>query len=203
MKLFTRSIFALLIIFISHIISSDGYSAYKPKMRPYTGIGVLIFPRTSPSENLDLEIQLYEEPGLYRISRLKNSRLSGNQWIFGIQGEEPPLIVSARKGDWLEVFYDDAGRKAWLKPHHKMRFISWEHFLKSQTCHILPGLKPHFYQLQKTPNGALLSTLTSKQIFKLLKLENEWGMVLTEKGELGWLKWRDTDSRLTLGTAVQ
>lgn len=142
---------------------------------------------------------MYEEPGLSRIGMLVTTRLSGNERIFGLQEEIPPLIVSARKDDWLRVYYDDAGREAWIDPQNKGRFQSWEQHLKVQTCRMLPGLQSQYYQLQQQPGGRILATLTPKQMFKVLKLENAWGMVLTDQAQLGWVRWRDDDRRLVVG----
>lgn len=168
-------------------------------MRPYTGIGVVFFTLSGHAGTQYPELQMYEEPGLSRVGRLKSSRLPGNEWIFGTEEIVPPLIVAARKGDWLQVFYDDAGRKSWVELQNKGNFLSWEQFLKLQTCRMLPGLQPPVYQLQQLPGGKTVAVMTPRQIFKVLKLKNDWSMVLTEQGQIGWLKWRDGDGRLTMG----
>jgi hypothetical protein len=165
-------------------------------MRPYAGIGLVVFSR---STNESPQLKLYKEPGLSRIGILNSSRLSTNEWIFGTQAGSPPLIVSARKGDWLRVFYDDAGREAWIEPQGKGQFQSWELYLKRQTGHLLPGLQPHYYQLLKQPGGKLIITLPPKQVIKVLKLENGWSMVLVGQSQIGWLRWHDEDGRLLIG----
>ena len=172
-------------------------------MRPYTGIGVFVFSQSESVTKRELQIPLYNEPGLSRVGILNSSKLSVNEWIFGLSEENPPLIVSARKGDWLQVFYDDAGREAWIEQHNRGHLLSWEQFLKLQTCRMLPGLQPPFYQLLQQIDGKSVATLTPKQIFKVLKLENGWSMILTEQGQLGWLKWQDNDRRLTMGIGKQ
>jgi hypothetical protein len=167
-------------------------------MRPYSGIGVVVF---SPSDTVlqDFQLPLYEEPGLMRAGILNNPRVPGNEWIFGQREGTSPLIVSARKGDWYRVNYDDAGREAWIAPQKIGRFQSWEQFLKHQTGRMLPGLQSHFYQMQQVPGGKPMATLTPKQVFKVLKLENSWGMVLTDQSQIGWVRWCDDDGRLLLG----
>jgi hypothetical protein len=64
---------------------------------------------------------------------------------------------------------------------------------------MLPALQQKYYQLLQRPDGKQIATLTPRQVFKFLKLNNSWGMVLTDKGQLGWLRWRDSDGRLTVG----
>ena len=160
---------------------------------------MVVFSQSGNVPNQALQLQLYEEPGLSRVRILNSSILSGNEWIFGLSEGAPPIIVSARKGDWLRVFYDDAGREAWIDPQNKGRFQSWEQFLKLQTGRMLPGLQPQYYQLLQHPGGKLLAKLTPKQLFKVLKLENAWGMVLIGQTQIGWVRWRDNDGRLTIG----
>jgi hypothetical protein len=166
-------------------------------MRPYTGIGLVVF---STSGTQDLLLQMYEEPGITRTGVLKSTITSGNEWIFGASREVIPLIVSARKGDWLRVFFDDAGREAWIEPQNKGHFQSWEQYLKKQTGRMLPALQPQYYQLLEQPGGKLLGTMTPKQVFKVLKLDSSWAMVLTDISRIGWVRWRDDDGRLTVGT---
>jgi hypothetical protein len=197
--MYGRCLVIFLILFITGTTGSAGLAASPPRMRPYTGIGLVVFSRSDNAPNLDLQLQLYEEPGLSRVGRLSSSRLSGNEWIFGQSEGAPPLIVSARKGDWLRVFFDDAGREGWIDPQNNGHFQSWEQFLKLHTGRMLPGLQPQYYQLLQQPGGKLLATLTPKQLFKVLKLENAWGMVLIDQEQIGWLRWRDDDGRLVIG----
>lgn len=174
-------------------------SASPPRMRPYTGVGLVLFTQNGNSVPQDLQIPLYEEPGILRVGMLNSSKLPGNEWIFDYKGLAAPLIVSARKGDWLRVFYDDAGREGWISPDSRGRFVSWEQFLKLQTNHLLSGLQSQYYQLLQKPGGKVLLTLTPKQVFKVLKVENSWSMVMVGQAQIGWLRWSDDDSRLLFG----
>lgn len=180
--------------------AADLFAVTPPRMRPYSGIGVVVFSQSDIEKHQDLQMPLYEEPGLVRAGVLNDPRVPGNEWVFGLPVGTPPLIVSARKGDWLRVNYDDAGREAWIAPRKAGSFQSWEQFLKLQTGRMLPGLQPQFYQMQQVPGGKLLATLTPKQVFKVLKLENSWSMVLTDQSQIGWVRWRDDDGRLVVGT---
>lgn len=191
-----RHLVISLFVLVLCMACSTGLAGALPKMRPYAGIGLVVFSQTKNAPEQDLQLQLYEEPGLMRVKTLDSSRLSGNEWVFGQLDGISPLIVSKRKGNWLRVFYDDAGREAWIDPKYKGRFQSWENFLKSHTSRLLPGLQSRYYQLQLQPDGKLLSTLMPSQTFKVLALEEGWGMVLTDQAQIGWLRWRDEDSRL-------
>ena len=197
--MYGRLLEILLIIIVLGITAFAAIAASPPRMRPYTGIGVVVFSQSDNALNRDLSLPLYEEPGLLRVGVLSNTSLSGNEWVFGLQKGAPPLVVSARKGDWLRVVYDDAGREAWIEPQNQGRFQSWEQYLKLHAGRMLPGLQPHYYRFQEQPGGRVLATLSPKQLFKVLKLENAWGMVLTDQSQVGWLRWRDDDGRLLFG----
>lgn len=193
------SVRALLIFLLFAVLNAAAIEcsgAPLPRMRPYVGIGLVVF----KTPDRDLQLQLYEEPGLSRVGMLDSSRISGNEWVFGLPDAHLPLVVSARKGDWLQVYYDDAGREAWIDPQSKGRFQTWEQYLKMQTGHMLSGLQPQYYQFLQKPGGKLLATLTPRQVFKVLKLANSWGMVLTDQGQIGWVRWCDDDGRLLIGT---
>jgi len=188
-----RTIF---LIFVISIFSSAVFAASSPRMRPYAGIGLLVFSSSNTDLNQDLQLPLYEEPGLLRIGMLNSSSSPGNAWLFGSSEKTPPLIVSAQKGDWVRVIYDDAGREAWLEPQNRGHFESWDQFLRQQTGSMIPGLPSHYYLLHQQPGGKSLTALTPKQVFKVLKLENTWSMVLTSQAQIGWLRWCDDDGRL-------
>lgn len=163
-------------------------------MRPYSGIGVFVLsaPDSEP-------LHLYEEPGIFRRGELDHAGASANEWIFGGEQGRVPLIVMARRGNWLKVCYDDAGREAWIDPQRRGMFHPWDQYLKGQVSHLLPALRKQYYQMYRQPAGEPLFVLTPKQMFKVIKLENNWAMVLSGQNAIGWLRWRDEDGRLLVG----
>lgn len=192
------SVTITLLCMVLSIYASPGLAA-SPRMRPYVGIGLITFSAMDGAQNRNLQLPLYEEPGLSRIGVLISSALSGNEWIFGPSEGGLPLIVSARKGDWLRIFFDDAGREAWINSRNEGHFQSWEQYLKLHAGRMLPALQPQYYQLLQQPGGKQLSVLTPKQVFKVLRVENAWCMVLVGSAQIGWLRWHDDDSRLLFG----
>lgn len=170
-----------------------------PKMRPYTGIGMLILPVAA--NDLNDPLPLYEEPGLARLGSLNPGRIPSYDWIFGTASSAKPLIVTGRKGPWLRVAYDDAGREAWLKPTRLGAFQSWDFFLKDHVSSLLPGLQKKYYQLYQHPGQTVMAQLTARQFFKVLRLDNDWAMVMYDQNTLGWLRWRDEDGRLLIGVS--
>jgi len=186
-----------LIILLLTVTTLPAAPSAPPKMRPYTGIGMLMLPVAA--NDLNDPLPLYEEPGLARLGNLNPGRIPKYDWIFGTTSSAASLIVTGRKGPWLRVAYDDAGREAWLNPARSAAFQSWDFYLKDHVSRLLPGLQKKYYQLFQHPGQALLAQLTTSQFFKVLQLDNDWAMVLSDQNSLGWLRWRDEDGRLLIG----
>lgn len=184
-----------MVVFPSVLPASPPVAAI-PKMRPYTGIGVLQLSIASEGSE---PLYLYEEPALSRIGQLNISKPPSQEWIFGSNSHTVPFIVMARKEKWLQVTYDDAGREAWLSPGSRGKFLPWSLYFKGQFIHSLPGLQKRFYQLCKQPGAEIMTSVTPRQIFKVLRVEGDWLMVMADQKNLGWLRWRDEDGRLLVG----
>lgn len=183
------------------LCSVSAYSAASPpKLRPYSGIGIAVLQGPDSGPDRGKPLHLYEEPGIFRRGELNVAVTSGNDSVFGVQGNSIRLIVVARKGNWLRVCYDDAGREAWIDIQHRGIFQTWDQFLKGQVSRLLPGLSKKYYQLFRQPGRDPLSTLTPNKFFKALKLDNDWVMVMSDQNTVGWLRWRDEDGRLLVGT---
>ncbi|MDA8427705.1 MAG: hypothetical protein M0T70_00430 [Geobacteraceae bacterium] len=194
----------LLAIYIMMMVAVSTAAAYQyppQKMRPYAGIGVLFLPLNNTGDG---PLPLYDEPGLSRQGFLSRDQIPSFDWIFGTSPRVLPLFVMARKGDWLRVTYDDAGREAWLNPPRDVTYQAWDLFYKGHVSRLLPGLQKKQYQLYQQQGTAPLMTLTTKQPFKVLQLDNDWAMVLLiEQNSLGWLRWRDEDGRLLIGIVTK
>jgi hypothetical protein len=170
-------------------------------MRPYVGIGVLLLASYS-SENgtTPTPLQLYHDPAIYRLGELEVAAIPRQEWIFGSEAETVPLIVMARKGDWLRVVYDDAGREAWVNPWRRGAFHPWDAFFKDRTGRLLPGLQKRFYQLFREPGIDPLVALPPRQPFTVTVLDGDWiHLTMPAQNLKGWLRWRDGDGRLLIG----
>lgn len=191
----------LVVIVIMTLVAISSVAAAPsppPKMRPYVGIGILLLPITVSDP-----VILYEEPGLSRVGELNRAKIPPLEWIIGPSPVVQPLIVMARRGTWLQVAYDDAGREAWLNPSRQMTFQVWELFFKGHVSRLLPGLQKKYYQVFQEPGISPLAVLTVKQPFKVLQFEGDWAIVLIEQNALGWLRWRDDDGRLLIGIVTE
>ena len=189
-----------ILIFLLVVPSAFAAASPSQKMRPYAGIGILQVP-ISGTDSIEA-LPLYEEPALSRQGELNKSKIPPFEWIFGPPSVTQPMIVMARKGTWLRVVYDDAGREGWLNPPRDYFFQGWELFFKRQVSRLLPGLQKKYYQVFQQPGLSPATTLTTGQPFKVLHLENDWALVLIDQISLGWLRWRDEDGRLLIGSVT-
>lgn len=170
-------------------------------MRPYAGIGVLLL-ATACDENgtAPSALQLYHDPAIYRLGELEIAKIPGHEWIFGKEAQSVPLIVMARKGEWLRVVYDDAGREAWINPSRRGTYHPWDDFLKERSGRLLAGMQKRYYQLFREPGSGPLVTLPPRQSFAMTMLNGDWVRLAQPDQNLeGWLRWRDADGRLLIG----
>ena len=166
-----------------------------PKMRPYSGIGVLQFSTTGLLE----AIPLYDDPGISRSGWLEPAAARNlNGWLFGLSGESF-LLVTARKSEWLEVEYDDAGRTAWLTPERRWQYLPWEQFLKGKLALFLRNSPKKQMQVVASPGLADGVPLTTRQPMKIIMTQGDWAYVLLNQHSAGWIRWRDSDGRLLIG----
>jgi hypothetical protein len=168
------------------------------KMRPYTGIGLLLL-KINPGMASTVEpLFLYEQPGIFPSCEFNAAVTPPHDWIFGADATLLPLFVMSCKGGWLEVVYDDAGREAWLNPGKRGVFKSWQVFLKGKTGYLLPGLQKKHYQLLTHNLAGSGMPISSKEHFKIIRIQNNQALVMLDSQTLGWLSWRDEDGRLLL-----
>lgn len=168
------------------------------KMRPYTGIGLLLLKIKPDMDSINEPLFLYEQPGIFPGNELNTGMTPPHDLISDADPEILPLFVMSRKGSWLEVVYDDAGREAWIKPGKRGVFKSWQVFLKGKTGYLLPGLQKRHYQLLTLDTAGTRVPISSKEQFKIIRLEKDQALVMLNPQTLGWLNWRDEDGRLLL-----
>lgn len=175
-------------------------SLHAARMRPYAGIGVLLLP-FSPSivqESLG-EPPLYDQPAMGRVGTLSRATIPRLEWILDLAPRSAAVVVMARRGAWLKVTYDDAGREGWVRPRWRNAFESWDEFFDGRSVRLLPGLGERSYRLFSRPDGEPLADLTTKQLFRVEKMDNDWLRVTDERNLAGWLRWRDEDGRMLVG----
>lgn len=164
-----------------------------PQMRPYTGIGLLLLSESAAGGD---DVPLYGHPGLDRTGSLKPGGLPSYGRMLAPGTGETVLIVTGRKGDWYRVEYDDAGREAWLNPGRSGAFRPWDDFLRGRVCAPLPGTARKYARLSPSPGAPPLDPGAVVAFAKILRVEQDWAMVLSDRNMLGWMRWRDEDGRL-------
>jgi len=164
-------------------------------MRPYSGIGVLQITSASFGDGL----QLYEEPGLIRSGTLASATAHQlTAWLFG-PGEAVHLLVTARKGEWLRIERDDAGRQAWVHGLRRWNYTAWEQFLKGKQICFLRNAPRQQLQVYPYPEAANGTPLLSFEPMKVIMVQGDWSFVLHDQFSAGWVRWRDHDGRLLVG----
>lgn len=175
------------------LVGSD-CSAALP-MRPYSGIGVLRVTNDSLTEGLSL----YEEPGLMRTGTLTPATAHQlTAWLFG-SGDDLYLLVTARKGEWLRIERDDAGRQAWVQTMRRWSYTPWEQFLKGKEIGFLRNAPKQQLQVYAHPGASSGNPLPSNNPMKVILVQGDWSYVLFDRFSAGWIRWRDHDGRLLVG----
>ena len=181
----------LLITLLLLVLLPIAAEAAPPRPRPFSGCGVLALKPDPGSDRVT--VTLYDEPGLARIAELEGSalpRLAGS-------GAEPLLAVSARKGGWTRLYYDDAGREGWLDQARAWSYLPWREFLPGRPVRVLPGMKKGYYVLRSEPaeGSAEQGVLLRDQTVRVLQVQGDWARL---QAPSGWFRWRDGDGRLTV-----
>jgi len=194
--------FMMAVFLLPVLVYSASLPAASPvsRMRPYAGMGVLLLPITSLGSDEPFgRLHLHDEPSMSRLENAELALAPRHQWIFAMDTDTVPLMVMARKGDWLKVVYDDAGREGWIKPGQRYGFEIWEEFLVGRVVHLLPGLQKRHYRYYEKPGTEPLADVTPQQLFRVIQLDNDWVRVQGDRNSSGWLRWQDEDGRLLIG----
>jgi hypothetical protein len=188
--------FQLTLIIFLLFLSTTSLAA--PKMRPYSGIGVLQLSSVGVTD----AIQLYDDPGIARCCRIETSAITQlNSWLFG-NDQPPSLLVTARKGEWLEVEHDDAGRTGWIIQERRWSYTPWEQYLKGKLILFLRNSPKSQIQIVPHPGASKGVPTTTKQPMKVIMAQGDWAYVLLDQTSAGWIRWRDNDGRLLVGFDV-
>lgn len=182
-----------LIILILFVSTTAALAA--AKMRPYSGIGVLQISSLTVTDT----IQLFDDPGITRCCKVDTSVIKRlNSWLFG-DDQPPSLLVTARKGEWLEVEHDDAGRTGWIMQERRWSYTPWEQYLKGKLIVFLRNSPKNQIQVVSRPGAGKGAPITTRQPMKVIMAQGDWTYVLLDQSSAGWIRWRDGDGRLLIG----
>jgi SH3-like domain-containing protein len=118
--------------------------------------------------------------------------------VFGAPSTGMLLAVTERRGEWLRVIVDDAGREGWVRRERAWDYSPWEEYLKGRSARLLPGLRKNCYQLLAAPvdsAGVIAVLAPQTEEFRFIGLQGEWALVLVGQSVTGWLRWCDRDRR--------
>jgi hypothetical protein len=171
----------------------------QPHLRPLAGIG-FIGPQSFLHDISPEQLVLYREPGIGRlpehdITEFPLLNQANNSTIPGIR-----LAVTGRKGEWVRVIYDDAGREGWITPPRHWGYHPWDRFLKGREVRLLSGLKKELYLLRPEPDPDTRASVTieRRQRMRVIEVMGDWMLVVIDLSGTGWLRWKDDDGRLLI-----
>ncbi len=182
------------ILFIAALLALLAFPASAaPPARPFTGIGLLVF---RPGPLAEATVSVYRQPGVGRIATLPWAQLPSLSHILKGDAGEVVATVTDKRGAWVGITYDAAGRKGWTLMERSWRYIPWKEYLKGRPVLLLPGLKSGFYILRQERSELSNGESVAGQELRIIEVQDEWCMVITPPGTSGWIRWRDPDGRI-------
>jgi hypothetical protein len=169
--------------------------------RPFSGCGVMIIrPFNSDSPAAPAPIAFYRDPGVERIAVRSLGEIPLLSSILPPASADYPLAVMGKKGNWMLIAYDDAGREGWVEMARWWEYSPWEAFLRGRFARLLPGLKKDRYTLHAGPSetSPLKGRLSGQESLRLIEVRGDWALAATDSGLSGWLSWRDGDGRFQI-----
>lgn len=193
MALIRSTLLAVLVVLLAVPASAA------PVSRPFTGIGLAAL---RPGPLTDATVALYREPGVGRITTLTRSKLPSLSFVLAPNPDEIVATVADKRGAWIEITYDAAGRKGWILMERSWRYLSWKEYLKGRPVRLLPGLRSTFYLLHQQPSDEAKGESVAGQELRVIDVRDDWCMVVSPSAFSGWLRWRDPDGRflVSIGT---
>ncbi|MCM0081311.1 SH3 domain-containing protein [Geomonas sp. Red32] len=179
-------------ILLAVLLAAPALGALWPQ-RPFAGCGVLVV--AEAPEGGAADIVMYVEPGVGRMVETRSDRLPR---LAGSESE-PVLAVMARRGGWVQLAYDDAGRTGWVEKRRSWKFLEWPEYLAGRELQMLSGVRKADQAVKGAPSGEalVLGSVPPLQPVRVLKAEGPWALLDSPSG---WIKWRDRDGRLIIGT---
>jgi hypothetical protein len=168
------------------------------QFRPFCGSGVVIIRPFSPESTVaPTSIPFYRDPGVARIVERPAAGIPSLSAILKMPAGEYPLAVMGKKGNWMRIAYDDAGREGWVEKARWWDYITWEDFLKGRVARLLPGLEKGSYALRagSSPTAPQTGVLSGRESLRIIEVSDDCALVITASGLSGWITWRDGDGR--------
>ena len=164
--------------------------------RPVTGVGVLTVRNFNPDSSSGPPLLIfYQEPGVSRIGERPVSSIPLLSSLLSAPAGEYPVAVIGKKGEWLLVAYDDAGREGWVKLSRWWGYESWADFLIGRTVYLLSGLGKEInsFHGDHSSESPSFSGLAADIPLDVREEREGWLMVAIPSGKAGWIPWKNGD----------
>jgi len=198
---------ALTLLLAVVIVTANAPSAPAiPLPRPASGRGVLIVSPFLPERADELAaIPLYRQPGVGRIATIAAGALPAITPPGENGAGAYAVAVLEKRGNWLKVVFDDAGRSAWLERARWWSYRSWEEFLPGREVRLLPGLKTSYYRLVALPADQCRESVPvdPHDSLRAGRVQDDWLQATLSPSVTGWLRWRDGDGRLLIAVPLR
>jgi hypothetical protein len=167
------------------------------KLRPLSGIGFMNACQSQSQSLTPSAVTLYREPGVGRITDLDVADIPLLSAVLRADKEKQLFAVTRRKGEWVRIVYDEAGREGWFVPPRQWSFYSWDRFFRGREVKPVPGLKKEYLQLYAEPTVAapVLENMDRDRRLRVLDVSDNWMLVLVDMSRPGWFRWKDDDGR--------
>lgn len=188
-----------LIFSLSLLVPSVGHAAAKP--RPFAGSGIMLIRPPSPAETGEpVTVVIYREPGVGRLTELPPAKLPALGQVLKAAPGETAVAVQGKRGAWLRIAYDEAGREGWVQLQRHWQYADWETFLKGRVVRLFAGMKKNLYSLRKDPatSSSEVQGLSATRSLRVIQVQEDWALVMIDLAAAGWIRWRDSDGRVLI-----
>jgi hypothetical protein len=188
------------------ILFPSSFANALPQAAPFAGIGVLIVrPCLPENDPCNAPLVIYEDPGIKRIAEINYINIPGHFDLSGVSSGEVAITVMGKRGDWLKISFDDAGRRGWIRKDKFWKYIPWSDFLTGRKAVLLGGLQDSCYLLHKEASDLSggSTTLSPGQDMQILDIDGDWANVIVTGPETGWIRWRGGDGRFMISVPGQ
>jgi hypothetical protein len=193
-----------LIFFLMFLSCSSAFAS--KQAAPFAGMGVLVVrPCLPENDSCNAPLAIYEYPGIKRIAEINYMQIPGLSTFNGVSSGAASIAVMNKRGDWLQISIDEAGRRGWIKKDKLWKYMPWSDFLKGRRAVLLPGLRESGYTLRKDAadlSGGL-ETLSPGQDMQILDIDGDWANVMVKGPQTGWVRWRGGDGRFMISLPKQ
>ena len=193
-----KIVFSLLFV-VALLTCFPAYGAQP--VRPFAGIGLLIIRPLSAENAVESNaVVFYEDPGIKRVAALNARDIPRVIPDADTAQSESAIAVTGKKGEWLKIAYDDAGREGWVRMKRFWKYTPWHSFLKGRHVALLPKLRESGYMLRKecSDTSPVMANLSARQVLQVAEVDGDWMKIESGPSLSGCIRWRGSDGRFMI-----